>query len=154
MSKSSLPTPQCDADLDALLGGKVGEINPDLADTAIAVLTARTRGEIVTAASEAGVGVRELARRLGVSAAAVSRHLRSEGDMRLSTAALFASALGLEWRIKLVRSGVSHNEKIDAEQRLSFEFSEGEASPPSSLTRRSSAREKKERIVRECQLAA
>src|SRR6516162_10444928 len=115
MSKSSLPTPQCDADLDALLGGKVGELNPDLADTAIAVLTARTRGEIVTAASEAGVGVRELARRLGVSAAAVSRHLRSEGDMRLSTAALFADALGHEWRLGLVPLAAPQHERRNSE---------------------------------------
>jgi DNA-binding transcriptional ArsR family regulator len=148
MSKVSSPTLQCDAELDTLLGGPVGELKPDLSDIAIAVLTARARGEILAAAREAGVGVRELARRLGVSPAAVSRHLRSEGDMRLSTAALFACALGLEWRIRLVRSGASHNEKIDPGQGLSFEISESYASPTVSTARRASAHET------ECQLAA
>jgi DNA-binding transcriptional ArsR family regulator len=141
---------QSDAELDSLLGGKVGQLKRDFDDTAIAVLTARARGEIVASAKQAGVGVRELARRLGVSAAAVSRHLRSEGDMRLSTAALFASALGLEWRIGLVRSGASHNEKRDARQELTFEISDSRLTPRGSIVRAA----KKRDVVRECQLAA
>jgi DNA-binding transcriptional ArsR family regulator len=93
-----------EAELTALLGGPVEsapEVQED--DLGVAMLTARVRGEILAAVKEEGVGVRELARRLHVSPAAVSRHLRSEGDLRLSTASLFASALGREWSFQLKR---------------------------------------------------
>src|SRR5215472_12081205 len=92
------------AELAALLGETVKsapEVRED--DLGIATFTGRVRGEILAAAREDGAGVRELARRLGVSPAAVSRHLRSEGDLRLSTAFLFASALGREWIFELRR---------------------------------------------------
>jgi AcrR family transcriptional regulator len=91
-----------DPELLALIGGPISAPAPiDQADVAVAVMTGRMRGQIVAAANAAGVGVRELARRLHVSPAAVSRHLRSEGDMRVSTCALFAHALGLTWKCEL-----------------------------------------------------
>lgn len=72
MSKISSATLQEIAELRDLLGGPVRKLEVDHRDLAIAVLTGRARGEILAAAKAAGVGVRELARRLGVSAAAVS----------------------------------------------------------------------------------
>ncbi len=74
----------------------------DPIDVRVATLVRNVRGEIAAAARDQGLGVREIARRLGVSAAAVSRHLRSEGDMRLSTAELFAIALGKRWQLSLM----------------------------------------------------
>ena len=124
MSKISSATPEEMAELRALLGGPVRRLEVDHRDLAVAVLTGRARGEILAAAKEAGVGVRELARRLGISAAAVSRHLRSEGDMRLSTAALFADALGHEWRLGLVPLAAPQHERRNSEHGVTFEVEE------------------------------
>jgi DNA-binding transcriptional ArsR family regulator len=98
------------AEIAAIFGGRV-EAAPQVsdADLAAATLVGRVRGEILAAVNEDGVGVRELARRLDVSPAAVSRHLRSEGDLRLSTAALFAAALGRKWNCHLVRDTVTQS---------------------------------------------
>jgi transcriptional regulator with XRE-family HTH domain len=91
-----------EAALLALVGGKVAQVPLiEPADLEVAVGLGRVRGQILAAAKEEGVGVRELARRLKVSAAAVSRQLRSESDMRLSTAILLAHALGRQWHFAL-----------------------------------------------------
>jgi AcrR family transcriptional regulator len=124
MSKISSATCEQNPDLRSLLGGPVRKLELDHREVAAAVLSARARGEIVAAAKEAGVGVRELARRLGVSAAAVSRHLRSDGDMRLSTAALFADALGYEWQLALVPLTTSLHDRRNSERCLEFEVDE------------------------------
>jgi DNA-binding transcriptional ArsR family regulator len=135
MSKNSSATHEEIAELGALLDGPVGKLELDRRELAAALLSARARGEILAAANKAGVGVRELARRLGVSAAAVSRHLRSDGDMRLSTAALFADALGYEWRFALVPLAVPEQAQSNSGHRLvcinslRFEVEEAPALP-------------------------
>jgi len=129
MSKTSSATPEEIAELRALLGGPVRKVEVDHRDLAVAVLTGRARGEILAAAREAGVGVRELARRLGVSPAAVSRHLRSDGDMRLSTAAIFADALGCEWRLALVPLAAPQHDRRYPEHGITVEVDEARTLP-------------------------
>jgi plasmid maintenance system antidote protein VapI len=105
MSRSSSPTSSHeddDAAVLALAGGKVTKAPQiDPSDLEIAVALGRVRGQILAAAKRDGIGVRELARRMEISASAVSRQLRSEGDMRFSTAILFARALGRRWHFSL-----------------------------------------------------
>jgi DNA-binding phage protein len=105
MSRSSSPTSSHeddDAAVLALAGGKVTKAPQiDPSDLEIAVALGRVRGQILAAAKRDGIGVRELARRMKISASAVSRQLRSEGDMRFSTAVLFAHALGWRWHFSL-----------------------------------------------------
>jgi transcriptional regulator with XRE-family HTH domain len=104
-SRGSLPmsSPEDDdAALLSLVGGKVAQaylVEP--ADLEVAVEVGHVRGQILAAAKDEGVGVRELARRMKISASAVSRQLRSEADMRFSTAILLARALGRRWRFLL-----------------------------------------------------
>lgn len=104
-SRSSLPTSSAendDAALLALVGGEVAQAPQiDPSDLEVAVAVGRVRGQILAAAKKEGIGVREIARRLKISASAVSRQLRSEGDMRFSTAILFARALGRRWHFSL-----------------------------------------------------
>jgi DNA-binding transcriptional ArsR family regulator len=101
MSKTLSPIE--DRELLAIMGAPFTPQQP-IADTdfEIASATRRIRGQIRAAADKAHVGVRELAKRLGVSPAAVSRHLRSDGDIRVSTAVLFARALNMRWENALV----------------------------------------------------
>ena len=105
MSRSSSPTSSHeddDAAALALAGGKVTKAPQiDPSDLEIAVALGRVRGQILAAAKRDGIGVRELARRMNISASAVSRQLSSEGDMRLSTAILLAHALGQRWHFSL-----------------------------------------------------
>ena len=92
------------------MGGEVTrapQIDPS--DLEIAVALGRVRGQILAAAKRDGIGVRELARRMNISASAVSRQLSSEGDMRFSTAILLARALGQRWNFSLSpRDAPSH----------------------------------------------
>lgn len=97
----SKPLSSLEIQLVQELGAVTQEATFDTIDVRVATLVRNVRGEIAAAARAQGLGVREIARRLGVSAAAVSRHLRSEGDMRLSTAELFAIALGKRWHLSL-----------------------------------------------------
>jgi hypothetical protein len=107
-SKSSSPTTSPEDDDAALLPFVGGEVTQapqiDPSDLEVAVAVGRVRGQILAAAKKEGIGVRELARRMKISASAVSRQLRSEGDMRFSTAVLFAHALGRRWHFSLSRS--------------------------------------------------
>lgn len=73
----------------------------DNVELAIAGALTGIRGQLVAEMDEQGVGIRELARRAGVAASAVSRFLKSEGDMHVSTAVLLAQALEREWKITL-----------------------------------------------------
>lgn len=101
MSKSLSPI--VDDELTALTGGAFVP-NPTYIgdDMAVATATRRIRAQLQAAAAKAGIGVRELANRLTVSPSAVSRHLRSEGDIRVSTAVLLAGAMGMRWEMTLV----------------------------------------------------
>jgi transcriptional regulator with XRE-family HTH domain len=88
--------------LAALLGGQVTSAPPfDPVDVQTAATVRDVRGQILAAANAQGVGVRELARRSNVSPSAVSRQLRSEGDMRFSTAVHFANVLSCRWHFLL-----------------------------------------------------
>jgi AcrR family transcriptional regulator len=154
MSKTSSATLQELAELRDLLGGPVRKLEVDHRDLAIAVLTGRARGEILAAAKEAGVGVRELARRLGVSAAAVSRHLRSEGDMRFSTAAIFADALGHEWRLALVPLAARQRDRKNSEHYITFEVEEAHTLPAAKGKRGRANSADDQDIYQELKLAA
>jgi transcriptional regulator with XRE-family HTH domain len=104
-SRSSLATSSAEDDnaaLLALVGGEVTQAPQiDPTDLEVAVAVGRVRGQILAAANREGIGVREIARRMKISAAAVSRQLRSEGDMRVSTAILLARALKQRWYFSL-----------------------------------------------------
>lgn len=91
-------------DLADLGDGPFEEPNIDAVDRTIAVLVGQLRGQISAAMKADGVGVRELARLLDVSPSAVSRHLNSEGDIRVSTAVLLAHALKRHWQIFLTNN--------------------------------------------------
>jgi transcriptional regulator with XRE-family HTH domain len=103
---SSQTISQDDSDvLYSLLGGQV--LRPpefDSVDVLIGTSVRRVRGQILAEAAAQGVGVRELARRTNVSPSAASRYLRSEGDMRVSTAVIFAHALSCTWQFVLKRN--------------------------------------------------
>ncbi len=88
--------------LDAMGGAFVPKQPIADADFDIASASRRVRAQIQAAFVERGFTVRRLAKKLDVTPAAVSRHLRSEGDIRISTAVLFARALDMHWEIKLV----------------------------------------------------
>ena len=89
----------------AILGGPVEPLVPDPDELAVLLAVQRIRGLLLEAAQRDGVGVNQLASRLKVSPSAVSRVLRSEGDMRVSTAVLFALALGRQWVFTLSPKG-------------------------------------------------
>lgn len=94
-------------DLAAILaemGPPAGEParNPE-ADAVVARLM-QERALIRNAMALEGIGVRELAKRLKVSPAAVSRQLKDGKDMYIGTATILAHALGREFTIDLVRS--------------------------------------------------
>ncbi len=59
------------------------------------------RKELLEALANDGVGVNELARRLHLAPSSVSRTLNNHGDMNISTAILYAAALGRVWSFKL-----------------------------------------------------
>jgi transcriptional regulator with XRE-family HTH domain len=86
-----------EAEIAAMFGGEAGpiEIDPDEMAVALALRTLRDR--LMEAAKADGVGVNQLAARLHISPSAVSRLLGGEGDMRVSTAVLYARALGRAW---------------------------------------------------------
>lgn len=96
-------SPIVDDELAALTGGAFVPNHTVVADDVeVASATRRIRAQLQAAAAKAGLGVRDLAKRLKVSPSAVSRHLRSEGDIRVSTAVLLAGAMGMKWEMTLV----------------------------------------------------
>ena len=102
MSKTSThETELPDEELTELLGsGNTAPIRDAEAEEIADVLGA-IRRQLLAAAREEGVSTREMARRLGVSAAAVSRQLRSNHDLRVSTVVLLARALKRGWHVDL-----------------------------------------------------
>lgn len=105
MSKTSTPDPEpLDEELIELLGAGYAPPVRDEEAEEIADLLGMIRGQLLAAAKEDGVSVREMARRLGVSAAAVSRQLRSYRDLRVSTAVLLARALKRHWSVRLEKA--------------------------------------------------
>jgi DNA-binding transcriptional ArsR family regulator len=99
-------TDQLRAELYAITGAPqiaAPSVVPD-ADFKIAHTTRSIRRQLKAAAESKGIGIRELAKRLGVSPPAVSRHLSSDGDLRISTAVLLADAMELEWKFSLTKA--------------------------------------------------
>ena len=106
MSKTSTHNPEpLDEALVALVGAGTAEPARDAEAEDIAGALGTIRAQLLAAAREKGVSTREMARRLGVSAAAVSRQLRSDRDLRVSTAVLLARALDRRWSVQLGKRG-------------------------------------------------
>ena len=106
MSKTSTHNPEpLDEALVALVGTGTAAPIRDAEAEAIAGVLGTIRAQLLAAAREQGVSTREMARRLGVSAAAVSRQLRSDRDLRVSTAVLLARALDRRWSVQLGKRG-------------------------------------------------
>ena len=91
-----------------MFGPPVEPIPPDEKELEVAMLLQTIRLLLSEATEEDNVGVNQLALRLGESPSVVSRMLRSEGDMRVSTAVLCAHALGRIWDIKLRKAHAPH----------------------------------------------
>jgi hypothetical protein len=100
-----------------LFGTPVEAAPPDDEEMKLALFLRHIRALLAEAAHEEKVGVNELASRLSVSPSVVSRLLRSDGDMRVSTAFMWACALGREWNIDLHKpsaQAASTNQQITA----------------------------------------
>lgn len=93
------------AEAAEIFGGEVGTIDPNPDELAVDLVLREIRDLIMCAAQEGGVGVNQLAKRLDIAPSSVSRFLGGEGDMRVSTAVLYARALGRVWDFSL-----RHNE--------------------------------------------
>lgn len=89
------------SDLEDILGGKFSDLEADKVERLVVGVARCMRRLIADAMETDRVGVRELARKMKISPAAVSRQLRSEGDLRISTAVMLADALGRHWNISL-----------------------------------------------------
>lgn len=94
MTSSEELTPE---EADEIFGSRVEPIPPDDREMELALVLRRLRSLLIEAAEKRGVGVTELASRLEISPSVVSRMLRSEGDMRVSTAVEWAHALDFAW---------------------------------------------------------
>lgn len=82
-------------------GVAVEPVPPDEQEIEIGIVLRTIRAMLVEAAQEEEVGNNQLASRLKISPSVVSRLLRSEGDMRVSSAVLCAHALGRSWSLNL-----------------------------------------------------
>jgi len=101
------------AEAQELFGAPVEAVVPDPQELEVALVLRTIRSLLAETAEADGVGVNELARRLDVAPSAVSRMLRSEGDMRVSTAVLCALALDRTWEFRLRdnRPAISENQR-------------------------------------------
>ena len=106
MSNTSTHNPEpLDEGLIELVGAGTAAPIRDAEAEDIAGILGTIRAQLLAAAKAEGVSTREMARRLGVSAAAVSRQLRSDRDLRVSTAVLLARALNRHWSVQLGKRG-------------------------------------------------
>lgn len=103
--------------LDALAKIKP-ENDAEKKERLLAKLAYGFRRQILVRMKECNISATELAKRIGVSKNAVSRHLASEGDMRLSTAVSLAYALDLEWSLPVLESSHSLNLLSIEDERL------------------------------------
>lgn len=115
MSNTLSPTDIADlADLRRLFGEVSDTPQVDTDERDCARFIAHIRGLLAEATHEERMSVVNLAKALGTSKAAVSRHLRSDGDIRASTMWQFAKALNRKWKIEL--------EPIEANTRYGHNF--------------------------------
>lgn len=90
-----------EAEATELFGGPAREVHLN-GDHLMVQLALRTiRDELMNSAEHDKVGVNQWARRLGISPSSVSRFLGGEGDFHVSTAILYARALGRRWGFTL-----------------------------------------------------
>lgn len=90
------------ADLINLLGGDSHvEIERDLEEEYVAETINRARGLLARALAEEKMSPAALARKMNVDRSLVTRFFKSQGDMKMSTLALFARALNRKWIIDL-----------------------------------------------------
>lgn len=101
MQREPETTHPSDEEMRELFGSPARAIEVDEDELEIVLLCKHVRHELFERAMQLGVGVNDLARKLNVSPAVVSRFFSNEGDMRLSTAVLFARALDCEWTFTL-----------------------------------------------------
>jgi hypothetical protein len=90
------------AELAEMFGGEVQPVEVDAQEVEVGLALQSIRGQITDAAERAKVGTVKLAERLGIAPSAVSRYLGGEGDMKVSTAVLYARALGHRWHFSLL----------------------------------------------------
>ena len=98
-----------------VLGGPAGAVEVNSEEMAAHRLFGLFRVQLKEAIDTDAVAVGALARRLHVSPSAVSRFLHGDGDLKASTAALFAHVLGREWNVsldKVPHSAGQHNAPI------------------------------------------
>lgn len=88
-----------------MFGGEAGDITPDAEELEVTLALQSIRSQLIELAERQKVNGSRLARRLHISPAAVSRTLGGESDMKVSTAVLYARALGHRWDITLVPDG-------------------------------------------------
>ena len=84
-----------------IFGGEVQPIESDAQELEVGLALHSIRNQLATTAAHANIGTVQLAKRAGVAPSAVSRFLSSEGDMKVSTAILYARALGHRWDFAL-----------------------------------------------------
>lgn len=100
-------------EMAALLGGEVQQVHPHPDEQEVFLVLSKIRQLLLLATEEENVGVSQLANRLGVSVSAASRMVHREGDMRVSTAVLWARALSRVWNLEL-----SKMERVGAERNF------------------------------------
>ena len=91
-------------ELEAMLGGRVEAVQHsavELQEVEAAALANRFRALLKQAMRDDKVGVRALAKRLGVSPGVISRRLSSEGDLKVWTAAVLAHGLGRTFSVEM-----------------------------------------------------
>jgi hypothetical protein len=91
-----------DAEAAELFGPPARAIKTDDDQLAVYLVLQGMRGDLMEAAEHDKVGNNQLARRLHISNSSVSRFLGGDGDFHVSTAVLYARALGRRWDFSLV----------------------------------------------------
>lgn len=98
---SSLTEEQALEQLLTNLGGPAQPVERHPLAAAVMDFVHDLRGLLMQAAHEEKIGPAELARRLDISTSAVSRQLRNDGDIRASTAAALAFAMGRKFVVDI-----------------------------------------------------
>jgi hypothetical protein len=96
-------------EIEDMFGGEAEEITPDPEELEIAVFLKDVRTQLCALAEHEGVTHARLAKRMHITPPAVSRTLHGEGDMKMSTAALYARALGHRCEFVLVPDRACQN---------------------------------------------
>ncbi len=90
-----------DSETMALFGGLASSIETNNDEREVQLALRTVRDCLLEAAERENVGVNQIAKRLGISPSSVSRFFSGEGDIRVSTAVVYARALGCLWNFSL-----------------------------------------------------